>query len=298
MPYRLKHGENSMQTALRRIADEQIGRAVGEVDDTELGLHETVHQIRKRCKKLRGLIRLVRPSFARYSEENAGFRDVAKRLSHLRDAKAAVESYDPLVERFDAQVDRKAFAAIRQRLSTEQNELAQDGRVEADIARFRKSMIEAKGRASNWSLDAEGFDAVRGGIAKTYKRARKAIMKATNEPTPQNLHDWRKRVKYHWYHARLMRPLWRRMMEPHADAAKRLSDILGDHHDFHVLCTRLRDSPPDFGDAKDIEVFLALSAGRQRALEDDAFNLGQMLLAASTSELVDRWSTWWKVEFG
>jgi len=60
MGYKIKRKE-SIRNAVRRVADEQIGKGIAELDDDALPDPEKVHQLRKRCKKLRGLVRLVRP---------------------------------------------------------------------------------------------------------------------------------------------------------------------------------------------------------------------------------------------
>lgn len=44
---------------VREIADDQLGTALAEIDDNE-DRHDAVHEVRKRCKKVRGLMRLVR----------------------------------------------------------------------------------------------------------------------------------------------------------------------------------------------------------------------------------------------
>jgi hypothetical protein len=47
---------------VRRLARHQLDRALADLAEPgALGLEETVHDVRKRCKKVRGLIRLVRP---------------------------------------------------------------------------------------------------------------------------------------------------------------------------------------------------------------------------------------------
>lgn len=38
---------------IRRMAREQIDRALEEISDSSLDRHDTVHQVRKRCKKIR-----------------------------------------------------------------------------------------------------------------------------------------------------------------------------------------------------------------------------------------------------
>ncbi len=77
MGFRLQRGE-AVNEGVRRIAGEQLEKAIAEIQNTELDRHEAVHQVRKRFKKIRGLIRLVRPAFEEtYDRENA--RCFAKR---------------------------------------------------------------------------------------------------------------------------------------------------------------------------------------------------------------------------
>lgn len=85
--------------------------------------HKIVHQVRKRCKKLRGLIRLVRPEFADYSAENAEFRDAARRLSPVPDARAILECYDRLIDHFGHQVQQDTLGAVRAQLATLHDEV-------------------------------------------------------------------------------------------------------------------------------------------------------------------------------
>jgi CHAD domain-containing protein len=84
MSYRL-HFNESLADGMPRIVREQLDRAIAELTGDDTDLPEAVHQVRKRCKKIRGLLRLFRGSFsASYSQENAWFRDLARRLSRAR----------------------------------------------------------------------------------------------------------------------------------------------------------------------------------------------------------------------
>ena len=55
-----------------------------------------------------------------------------------------------------------------------------------------------------WTLSEAGFDAVAGGLRKTYARGRRALDSAVEAPTSENFHEYRKRTKYTWYHVRLL----------------------------------------------------------------------------------------------
>lgn len=48
MAYRLNQNETSSD-GIRRIALEQIDKAIQEVENQKIDRHETVHQVRKRC---------------------------------------------------------------------------------------------------------------------------------------------------------------------------------------------------------------------------------------------------------
>ena len=97
MGFRLQRGE-SINEEIQRIAEEQLEKAVAEIQDGELDRHEAVHQVRKRFKKIRGLIRLVRPAFEKtYQRENAMFRDAGREISAVRDAQSLIEAFDRLV---------------------------------------------------------------------------------------------------------------------------------------------------------------------------------------------------------
>lgn len=292
MAYHIKRGEE-VEEALRRLADDQLETALEEIASDTLPFAEKVHQVRKRCKKLRGLLRLVRKSFDGYGDENETFRDAARLLSEVRDAGSLIETYDALTGHFDAQIDRRAFAQIRARLTRDANEIRDLPETAERMEEVRQTLLAARARVPGWRLDDAGFDAVEGGIAKTYKRARKRMAAAWADPTDEAMHDWRKRVKYHWYHARLLRGIWPRMMQAHKDAADDLSDLLGDHHDLAVLDQRLGETPGDFGSETDVEAFRALLQRRKTVLEDRAFHLGRRLLAERKTAIVARWNGYW-----
>jgi CHAD domain-containing protein len=293
MSYRFECDDDTVQDGLRRIATDQIDKAIGECHDDTLDEHQTVHKVRKRCKKLRGLIRLVRPGFDEYATENAHYRDAAHTLSILRDTEATIESYDALLSTYDEQIERRALASIRRRLTLRQKEAVHNRDLQAKLAAFAERMVDGRDRAQDWELDAEGFDALAGGLANTFKRARKSMAGARSSPSPQSFHEWRKRIKYHWYHARLLQLIWSEPMAAHCDAADYLSDLLGSHHDLAVLRQRVSDDPRAYGEVADVEVLVGLIDRRQAGLAAEAFQLGDRLLAERPSALTRRWHAYW-----
>lgn len=208
MSYHL-YRKKTVRAGIVKIAKSQIDKAIEEIDDEELDRHEVVHQVRKRCKKLRGLIRLIRPIFPEYKTENAFFRDAAGELSSVRDAQSVIECFNDLTEYYQDGTGNVSFEPIRRQLIERREEVVDDAvELEEKLKKFRVRMIEARGRVKKWKIGKEGFDAIADGFIKTYKRGRKAFPKAYEKPSTENFHEWRKRVKYHWYHCRLLRRIW------------------------------------------------------------------------------------------
>ncbi|MBF9035006.1 CHAD domain-containing protein [Rhodobacterales bacterium HKCCE2091] len=293
MGYAFASDDRTAGAALRRIADEQLGRGIAALSEKDADtLHDRIHEARKSAKKLRGLARLVRPAFPAYSDVNERLRDAARHLSPIRDRTAVIESLDRIVAGVGKEVDTEGLKPLRAALEARRDEAARAPDLPDRIATFRDTLQVLTVEVRHWDLDSKGFGAIAGGLAKTYGRARTALDTAEAEPTPEQLHDWRKRVKYHWYHTRLLCPIWPEMMVPHRDAADRLADALGRHRDLVTFEPLLSD-----GDLpKRARKLLApLVTSRSDAIVSDAFVLGRRLLADEPDALAARWRAWWKL---
>lgn len=293
MAYHFKIHE-TVKTGVARIAQYQVNKAIDEIDNKDLDPHETVHQVRKRCKKLRGLIRLIRPAFSHYKEENIYFRDAARELSYIRDAQSIIESVDILSESAAGKVDHETLPLIRSQLTARRREITEDTELIDDkLEDFRRKMVDALERIDTWQVNGEGFEAIAPGLQKTYKRGRKGLLKAYDNPTKEQFHDWRKRVKYHWYHTRLLGDIWPDMMEVHRKSLDKLSDILGDEHDLAVLKETLEKEKDRFKDIKELERIFTVIDQRRAQLQQQAKALGELLYAEKKKHLASRFSSYW-----
>jgi hypothetical protein len=289
MAYRLEKSDASLTAALRRIALEQIDRALAAVDrpgENAKGIHEA----RACCKKLRGLIRLVRPGFAGFEAENAAFRDAAKSLERLRAGGAGRETLDRLAEAAPEGLDPAALAEIRDGFDAETVPRIATDRA-ADIAAFRAALSEARARVAGWTLEGKGFAPLRKGLKKTYAQGRARLEQARESGAAEAFHDWRKPVKYHWYHARLLEPI-----KPDRIAAQRmladyLGEILGAHHDLHDLRAHLSEGAFATGA---VAAMQAPIDAESRRLESLALDKGALLFAEKPGALARRWQGWWK----
>lgn len=283
-----------METEAQCVALEQIDKTLAEIRDQGLGHAETIHQVRKRCKKIRGLLRLVRDSLSDpdlYSTENAYFRDAARDLSAIRDAQVQVETFDKLMAASISHVSHSQFESVRETLVDHRDQLVEQT---ADLAEklnaFSMKMTDARRRVAFWRIDGSGSEAALPGLKRTYRRARKAMKKAYDAPSPERFHEWRKRVKYHWYHCRLLQDLWRPVMKARIGELDNLATLLGDYHDLDVLRARVED----LADRDATGPLYAMIGQRQEAIRQEAHPMGKRVFAEKPKHLVRRLQCYWQ----
>ena len=291
---------NNTGKQVRKIAREQVRRALAEIKDSEMDLHTTVHQVRKRCKKMRGLIRLVRPQFDNYKKENRKIRDAARRLSDIRDAQSVLDTVDSFFA-LDLITDDAAIGSIRAEFENRRMQFESD---ESDLpglmAGFERDLKKLHQRIYDWNIGGAGFSSFSEGLEKTYRRGRAAFANAYEAPSTDHFHQWRKRVKYHWYHLRLLSDVWPKQMKVQGRAADRLGDLLGSEHDLAVLCQSLLSEPGVFGRPKNIRRIANCIDQQRESLREQARQLGSYLYAEKPSCLSKRvgsyWSAWSGIE--
>ncbi len=286
MPYAIRPDDESVEAALRRIAREEAEAALAAVrGDGDLA--SRVHEMRKSVKKLRALLRLVRPVFRDAGAENAVLREAGRKLSGLRDSAVQVQTLGRLSEGMDPSRRATLLAPF------EEAALHHDARAdEAALPAFAESMAALRDRSEGWRLRKDGWAALEPGLAATWDAARDAMRTARRRPEPDHLHDWRKRAKDHWYQARLLQPIWPALMKPHVAAADELGELLGQVNDLAVLRERLEVAPLSEAARSEARDLADL---RHADLLAQALPLGRRLFAGSSEALTTRWGAWWKL---
>ena len=283
--FRLRNGE-AVPNGIARIARGRIDHALDELEGrTDSSPEEGVHEARKDMKKLRAVLRLVRGELGDdvYRRENALFRDAARELSGVRDADVMLATLTKLEHELPAE----ATGDLRQAVEAHRIRTSAGARSQAS-RQVVEMLTSTRRRIGGWPLDDDGFDVVAGGLERTYRRGRRDFRRALREPTTENLHEWRKRVKDLWYHLSILRDMWRPVMEALADEAHTLSERVGDDHDLAVLLAWAEENAPDTVEA------LAEPVGRRRMeLQAEAFAIGARLYADKPGPFLRRFERWW-----
>lgn len=297
MSYRLKPNE-SISTGIKRIATEQIEKAIKELAATdELGVDEAVHQTRKRLKKTRAVVRLVRDRLGAesYKQENARFRDIARNLANLRDAKVQIETLDNLTDYFADTVAPETFIDTRRELRVDYRREYQRVLEENILTSVKNQLKDAREAIADWQIDSNDWSAMDRSLKRVYKRGYKGLHHAISQPTAENLHDWRKRVKYLRYQLRIIRPIWSEMIKEWLDQTHDLSDYLGEDHDLAVLKEFVSRQPERFDRDNTLETLTALCDRRREELQSAAILLGKRIYTEKPKAFVNRLGNYWQI---
>ncbi|MBV9269023.1 MAG: CHAD domain-containing protein [Acidobacteriaceae bacterium] len=296
MPYRFKAGE-SVPENIKRIATEEIDSAIDQLQHgTGKKRDEAIHEARKSIKKLRGVLKLIRPELdAAYRTENAALRELGGRLSELRDAGAIIETFDSIVGKHRGKLTADGLAPIRKglRLRKQQKEKALN--VTRVVNEAISGLGTARQRVLKWQLDNDGFESIASGLKRTYRDGKIAMRVALKTARPEDYHEWRKRAKDHWYHIRLLESLWTEMMEARENSLHDLETWLGDDHNLVVLCEQLEQDSDGFGGQDTVQLFSALARQEQGELRKKSESLGQRVYEEKPKEFVRNVSKLWDV---
>lgn len=292
MAYAIEHGE-PISKAVPRIVMERVEAAHEQLLDRSKPVEERIHNARKRFKETRAALRLIRFSLGKqFAIENAWFRDAARDLATLRDADAVIESIGKLGEFADGFHDRRVLRKVRRPLERAQRKASREG-LDARISNTAQQLPVAKARVSLWPPLDDRFDTIGDGLRRTFRDGCRAFLDARTQPSPETFHEWRKRVKDHWYHTQILRHLWPEVMKPHREQMERLSDALGERHDLDML-QQIAVENGHFQSDFDLRVLHALIDRRSAELTATATTLGERIYAERPRAVYEKFKLYWK----
>jgi CHAD domain-containing protein len=295
MSYVLTASE-STAAGIKRVIEDELESAAGQLNQKSLAKRdEAIHEARKSVKKIRAALRLVEGNLGEsFPRENRRLRDTGRQLANFRDAAAAIEIFDKVMA---SQAEETGLSSIRRVLQRYKRETAQGAGVRAVLDKLVVVLSSTNERVKEWPLDADGFPVIGKGLQRTFRRGRKAMAAAQKDESPVNYHDWRKRVKDHWYQLMLLEHLWTAPLRAQMKTLKELETCLGDDHDLVLLLEKLEAKHTDFK-PKDLESFQAAASHHQKRLRERAVYLGRKIYDEKPADFIlrvdKRWDVWLK----
>ena len=290
MAYRFKLDDLGAK-GFRRIAREQLQRAATELGRTEMAA-ANVHETRKVVKRLKSLLRLMRPAL---SEKT--LRTRYRRISKIGDALARARDRHVMIEtigKLETQYGPESIGTLqplRPLLAGSRDAAFERSDPVAIRRALAMTIIEAQ-KFDKVSFKSKGFAAISAGIEDTYRHGRRNFARAYKRPSDEAFHELRKAVQWHWRQMAMISRGWPEYFDVRIAAARKLAEVLGDDHDLAVLeaeVRRLSSQLPANG--APIE---NLIIQRKDELRNEAKPYAERLFIERPSEYVRRIAVYWE----
>ena len=256
------------ETLRRQIGDALRTLRAPALDD------EGVHRARKDLKRARANLRLLRHAIGQpvYARANSALRDAARPWSRVRDAKVLVETLDDLLEAEKSAARQALLTKLRAAFEEARLAARHEADTAGDAAKSAAVLDEAWRRAERWRVSRKRPSMLRKGIESIYRQGRTALARARADASAENLHEWRKQVKY-------LAQAMESFAEPQAGAklkarADEVADALGKEHDLVVLQEEIAKLHSDSNARAGL--FIEIAERRQK-LQSKALKRGRAL---------------------
>ncbi len=289
--------DESVRDAFVRICDELIERGCARITRPGRDRTEDLHRVRVTIKRLRALLKLVRPVISRalFEEENRRLKNAAGRLSPYRDSAVSRKTLKDLA---GTRCNRKTREAL---------DLAVEGMNKGRAARSRfysgreRAMQSALGDLKTAAhsirdllIATEDWPAIEPGLKKEYRATRNSMSRALKRNDDDEFHALRIHVKCLFYQLQTLEPVRFAHLARLIKRLGKLEDDLGADHDLMVLKQLLNASPEKHGGPPAVKTVTRLLRKRSQGLRKKCAVLGKSLLSGKPARFVSRLARHWR----
>jgi CHAD domain-containing protein len=229
--------EAPIASEVRRLVLAQLEAAISElraVGDPESD--EAIHDARRRVKKIRAIIRLVRPALDKtYRAVDRELKSVSRMLAPVADGQGIIETLDQLAHRYRKLLPKHTVRSIRVGLRERSARTDREAQSRGVIRLAARTLRAERDRVDEWAITGDGFEAIASGLEESYRRARKGMILAWSRPKADHYHSWRRYVKDHWFHVRLVEESCGNQLLRYQQRLEALDGVLGEYHNVIIL---------------------------------------------------------------
>jgi CHAD domain-containing protein len=289
------HPDETIASGVMRIADQEIGRAIRRIEHPTRERAADVHEVRTSIKKIRAMLRLVRPVIPEraFTRENAALRSAARHLSGARDAAVARRT----ITRCAKTTGRKPAvqSTLLDLLLPEESHESPDV-VERAMAIVAGELKVIRARLGRLHLCESEWEAIEPGLRKVMRQCRRRMRVAIESDEDEDFHRWRIRVKNLYHELQLVESIWPKRLGKMLACLRKLQRRIGDLHDVAVAKALLAANAATPATREKIDPIVERLDARAARLKRDSRKLGHQLFDKKPGTLLKklrrRWRKW------
>ena len=280
---------------VRRLVLQQLEAAISELravgDPTS---DDAIHDARRRVKKIRAVIRLVHPALDKTSRAiDRDLKRVSRMLAPVADGQGIIETLDQIARRYRKLLPTRAVRSIQAGLRERSARIDREANARGIIRMAADTLRAERTRLRRWPIRGDGFGSIASGLEESYRRARKGMILAWSKPNAHHYHAWRRYVKDHWFHVRLVEEKCGNQLLPYQRRLEALDGVLGEDHNLVILREVLADD--GYASRSETARCLRVVSRYQRLLRHHAETLGVRIYGEKPCRYVRRVKRLWIV---
>lgn len=285
----------TLEESLKGIIIDQISFVEDQIRN-RTDVHRAIHESRKSIKRIRAVLQLIRDEigYSNYFRENRFYRDLSRRLTHVRDSYVLFETVGLIEHNHPELLPANDFLYLKDCLTL---------RIEEDLSRFNNSLGGFEGILGDLNLARERIDhfcklrngtiSIRKGIRRVYRRGRRYLSSVRKQFNMDEFHEYRKNTKYLLYHMELIQPVFPKLLKAYAVTIDRHAEILGHIRDYDRLELYLQDAPQEVISLTTRKKLLEKIRDHRQELMGRIFLKADLIYAEKPKEFVKRINTYW-----
>jgi len=131
-------------------------------------------------------------------------------------------------------------------------------------------------------------------VEQTFRDGRKALALARKSSRIEDFHEWRKRVKDHWYQVRLLDRVWKDVMSGYEQSLKELEDALGEDINLSLLENQVQQLASQDGAHPPMSSLHKAVGSARHDLRQRALEIGARVYGEKPRELTRQLKRLWR----
>lgn len=277
MAYRFRKKDKSAGHAARRIAREQVDKAIAAIDAADPS-SDAIGQVRERCRRVVSVVELLGELHSTGREEARAFTRISEELAGpgnvlaLAEIRRSIES--ELSKRHTSGADAEAEI--------------HNGAITAQLGRIRRRLVKARKRIESWQIAGTPIPQLWQQVQEARAHIAEDFPDFGADLHGQDLHRFRKRIRTYWHHLRLFRALGGPEVSEQEKTTRQLVNLIGRLRDIEQFEQRLAQSPDATTDPKTAQQFAVFCRRETTVLRGKIGRLARSVLNGRQDTLPKR----------
>jgi CHAD domain-containing protein len=282
--------DETLRAGLLRSVDQLTDSIITQSSSSPID-EEATHQIRTTIKRLRALLRLIRPGLepSFFEQENDRLRTAAQILSSARDSEVARDTLKALPIN-----DHPRQEAVDAALSGLEPRIQREKAHKPNLTELKEDVQETRSRFRRVKLQGTEPQIIERAIRKVYRQGRQRMKDAIRTDEDAAYHRWRIRAKNLYYELQFLEAVWPKPLRRMVSRLSKLQDRIGLDHDLVVLRAELKKTPEAFGGKETVGRIVSCLDNQTRKLRRSAVPLGRKIWRKKPKRFARQLARYWR----